>query len=325
MVIFMRKPKIFTATFEESLNFEDDPILKWQNKDVEQRNHKERPVLSFIVACIFILILYGVHRITVSYTIEQSDGGIFSESDINFLPAWVFWLCFFIFVLFWIYTHFIRIKSNRIFWAHVNANNYLIWAVLEVNLMVITMDFKKLTAWGILIMYCVLGVFTFFLFKGQIYSIQGTLFSSQVSGTKCNELEGNMINIALTSGVITYICYIILKIVFLHNEIVGLIGIVAMWFFINVGFIAVEICIEFPYQVQGYYKRKYAEEYRKWYDKSQIEWYGEKYFNKHILGTSKEDKTGNYDLANVQITYYEKVHKAVLSDQKKENGDKNDE
>lgn len=193
------------------------------------------------------------------------------------------------------------------------------------NLMVITMDFKKLTAWGILIMYCVLVVFTFFLFKGQIYSIQGTLFLSQVSGTKCNELEGNMINIALISGVITYICYIILKIVFLHNEIVGLIGIDAMWFFINVGFIAVEICIEFPYQVQGYYKRKYAEEYRKWYDKSQIEWYGEKYFNKHILGTSKEDKTGNYDLANVQITDYEKVHKAVLSDQKKENGDKNDE
>jgi len=57
--------------------------------------------------------------------------------------------------------------------------------------------------------------------------------------------------------------------------------------------IAMEIYIEFSYQVQGYYKRKYTEEYRKWQGKSQIEWYGERYFNKHILGTSKEDKTGN--------------------------------
>lgn len=53
----MRKPKIFTATFEESLNFEDDPLLKWHNQDVEQPNHRERPVLLFIIACICILML----------------------------------------------------------------------------------------------------------------------------------------------------------------------------------------------------------------------------------------------------------------------------
>lgn len=62
--------------------------------------------------------------------------------------------------------------------------------------------------------------------------------------------------------------------------------------------IAAEIYVKFPYQVQGYYKCKYTEEYRQREGKSQIEWYGEKYFNKHILGTSKEDKTGNSDLAN---------------------------
>lgn len=86
-----------------------------------------------------------------------------------------------------------------------------------------------------------------------------------------------------------------------------------------------EIYIEFPYQVQGYYKRKYAEEYRQWQGKSQIEWYGEKYFNKHILGTSKENKMVNSDLANAEIIDSKKIHKAVLSDQKKENGGKNDE
>jgi len=87
----MRKPKIFTATFEESLNFEDDPLLKWHNQDVEQPNHRERPVLLFIIACIFILMLYGVHRITGSLTIKRPDSPV-PKADINFSPAWLFWL-----------------------------------------------------------------------------------------------------------------------------------------------------------------------------------------------------------------------------------------
>ncbi|MFL0252822.1 hypothetical protein ACJDT4_20650 [Clostridium neuense] len=124
------------------------------------------------------------------------------------------------------------------------------------------------------------------------------------------------LKILTASGILSMYCVEAIFI-FLHNEIVELFEMVGMWFFINLAFIAVEICIEFPYQVQGYYKRKYAEEYRQWEGKSQIEWYGEKYFNKHILGTSKEEKTGNSDLANVQIIGSEKIHKAVLSGQRK--------
>ncbi|MFL0252828.1 hypothetical protein ACJDT4_20680 [Clostridium neuense] len=323
----MRKPKIFTATFEESLNFEDDPLLKLQNKDVEKPNKKERPVLFFITACICILILYGVHRLTGSLTTERPDSPV-PKADINFLPAWLFWLCFLIFVLFWIYTHFIRIKHDRIFWAHVNANNYALWLVLEVNLMFVTMDLKILTVWGILIIYCVLGLLIFLIFHRQMSSIQRTLFSSQEIRARHNALKGRIINIALKWGGIACICYIILKRVFPH---IGDIGtgtsgfrkIVAMWFFVNLVFIALEIYVEFPYLVQGYYKRKYTEEYRKREGKSQIEWYGEKYFNKHILGTSKEDKTGKSDLANVKIIDSEKIHKDVLSNQKIENGGKN--
>ncbi|PJI07275.1 MULTISPECIES: hypothetical protein [Clostridium] len=294
----MRKPKIFTATFEESLNFEDDPILKRQNKDVEKPNKKERPVLFFIIACICILMLYGVHRLTVSLTIEQTADSSLPKADINFSPVWLFWLCFLIFVLFWIYTRFIRIKRNRIFWAHVNANNYLIWLALEFNLMFVTMLLKIFTAWGIIIIYCAFGLFAFLLFRRQIKSIQRTLFSSQDIRTRHNALKNKIINIALTLGGIACTCYLILKWRYPHIEDFGsgtdgLIQIVTMWVIFNLALIAIEIYIEFPYQVQGYYKRKYAEEYRKREGKSQIEWYGKRYFSKHILGTNKEDKAGN--------------------------------
>lgn len=238
-----------------------------------------------------------MHRITGSLTIERLDSPV-PKADINFSPAWLFWLCFLIFVLFWLYTHFIRIKPDRMFWGHVNVNNYVFWLALQLNLMFVTGLFKILTAWGILSMYCILGILTFLLFKRQMSSIQRTLFSAQEIRTRHNASKNRIINIALILGGIAYICYLILKIIFSHigdarTGIAGLIGIVAICFFVNVVFIAMELDIEFPYLVQGYYKRKYTEEYRKWEGKSQIEWYGEKYFNKHILGTSKEDKIGN--------------------------------
>lgn len=46
----------------------------------------------------------------------------------------------------------------------------------------------------------------------------------------------------------------------------------------------------FPCIIQGYYLHKYSEEYRDLEGKTQLEWYGEKYFNKYIKGTNKEEK-----------------------------------
>ncbi|MDO4666373.1 MAG: hypothetical protein Q4A90_00860 [Streptococcus sp.] len=46
----------------------------------------------------------------------------------------------------------------------------------------------------------------------------------------------------------------------------------------------------FPCIIQGYYLHKYSEEYRDLEGKTQLEWYGEKYFNKYIKGTDREEK-----------------------------------
>lgn len=55
----------------------------------------------------------------------------------------------------------------------------------------------------------------------------------------------------------------------------------------NIYTILMESYLLFPCITEGYYSNKYAEEYRDWEGKTKIEWYGEKYFDKHIEGTEK--------------------------------------
>lgn len=59
------------------------------------------------------------------------------------------------------------------------------------------------------------------------------------------------------------------------------------------GFIIRNCCSRiyfFPTVIQIFYRVKYSEKLRNFESKTQVEWYGEKYFLKHIKGTDKEQK-----------------------------------
>ncbi|MDR0299594.1 MAG: hypothetical protein LBI13_05880 [Streptococcaceae bacterium] len=325
----MKKPKILTATFEESLNFEDDPLLKWQNNDVEQPSHNEKPVLLFAVTLVLIFLLYGMYRFSESLIYHHYRDSPISKEDINFLPSEVFWIGLVLFVSFWIYTYFKRNKRDHLFWTHINSNNMLIWMTLELNLLFVTMLFKNLTVWGILIMYALLGLIIFLFIRSQIRSIEKILFSLSRINTSEKRVQNKVIKYILESGGMIVLTYIVLKIIFpnilsLKVSVNGAMTVVVSCFIFNLIVIAIEICVEFPFQLQGYYRRKYTEEYRKWEGKKQHEWYGKKYFEKHIKGTNKEDKTEIKDLSSKQIINYEKIHQEILNDSKQKVEIKND-
>ncbi|WP_233278886.1 hypothetical protein [Floricoccus tropicus] len=75
-----------------------------------------------------------------------------------------------------------------------------------------------------------------------------------------------------------------------HTDIFGFICLVGMWIIINIGLIMLNVYMFYPYLLYGYYKEKYSEEYRLYEGKTQLEWYGEKYFDKYIKGTKLEEK-----------------------------------
>ena len=49
-----------------------------------------------------------------------------------------------------------------------------------------------------------------------------------------------------------------------RTDIVGFIEMIGIWVILDIGFIAAEAYLFFPYLLHGYYKYKYPEEYRKW-------------------------------------------------------------
>ena len=52
--------KLFNATFEQSLNLEDDKLIKYMQKDVERPDVKEKPILLKVLAVVMIMLLYGI-------------------------------------------------------------------------------------------------------------------------------------------------------------------------------------------------------------------------------------------------------------------------
>lgn len=322
----MKKPKIFTATFEESLNFEDDALLNWQNKDIKNSNAEEKSGLLFIITIVLILFLYGIHLLAKNVTIHHYRDSPIPKADINFLPFRVFLIFFALFVIFWVYTHLIRFKMDHLFWAHVNSNNIYIWLMLEINLMFVTMLFKSLRGWGILIIYLVLASLTLLLIHNQNKSIKRILFSSDEEVSQEHQSKSRIIKYISGIGGLAFIIYIILKIIFpeiviMKNGLSGFIMIISLWIIINIVFLVIEVYVELPFQLQGYYKRRYSEKYRNWENKSQLEWYGDRYFEKHIKGTDVEESSNDLSKNNViNIKKFKKILWMIKINRRIKNG-----
>ncbi|EGP5068166.1 DUF4176 domain-containing protein, partial [Enterococcus faecium] len=72
----MKNSKIFNATFEQSLNLQDDKLIKYMKKDVEQPGRKEKPILVKILAILLVSLQYGFVKFT-EYGIKHPDKNSF--------------------------------------------------------------------------------------------------------------------------------------------------------------------------------------------------------------------------------------------------------
>lgn len=288
--------KLFNASFEQSLNIKDDSLVQYMIQDTEKRgiyNGKKRWVL-LIIAIVFIFVQYGFVIVT-EVGIQNPDQDSFVEqANINMLPRSVFCLLFLIYLFIWLYTKKYNNDSIKIFITMNTVNNYLIWLLIEANLFFITFFLKPLTVVGTTLLFGSIGLIGYAVFRSKKRSLENVLYETEGKKDKLDEWLEKVIKVVMRYGWIVVIVVMGWKILFpsegVRTDIVGFIGIVGMWTAINIGFIVAEVYLFFPYLLYGYYKYKYPEEYREWEGKSQIEWYGEKYYNKHIKGTEREKK-----------------------------------
>ncbi|GAB2023701.1 hypothetical protein RyT2_27790 [Pseudolactococcus yaeyamensis] len=289
----MKLPKFMTASFEESLILQDDSLIDYMIKKGDPKELYKRPVLKLFLVLPAIALLYGM---TYFYYHHDPDSPV-PIPTINFLPQWLFWLL----LILWLSSIFL-LNKNKVFYLkqekyHFHSNNFLIWLVIEVNLFFLTYLFIPLTVFGVVVLFGLIALISYAVGRSKLRALNKQLFNIERKNDKIDDLIQKSMKLVMRYGWIVVIAVVLWKFIFpettgVRTDIVGFIGVIAMWLIVNIALVIAEIYLFLPYLLYAYYRWKYPEQYREWENKSQLEWYGEKYFNKRIKGTSLEKKGG---------------------------------
>lgn len=285
------KKSIFNASFEESLNLEDDGFRKFNQKSYDDllksfqkgKLSIKTKVTYFILSLIFPIGLNYLGVILAKEIAAQGQFMGYPALEHNILPI----KSYEIFLVVWLVTILIGKWFNQVFilpyrmqfHAQVTA---FIWLFIEINLTFITIYFHTITIWGVLLLLLISIMLGYAMMQTQLRRLKRILYGEEypVSTIEKLVMKFSIYGMGLLGGAI--IVKMILKVftVNLTNSM-EYFAFFLCWPISNVLFLALFIFVELSHFLPAYYKLKYPEEYREWEGKSLEEWYGKKYLKKH--------------------------------------------
>ena len=288
----MKKRSIFSASFEESLNLEDDGFLQYQKGNVFSkletyyREGKSKLVLHIqnIVLTLIGPIIINFMILVFSLSLHNSD-----PKDLRLpiyqhplLTAEVYLVCFLIWVFIILIGKVFRKAFILPYRNHFHVITFLIWLSLEFNLLAIDMSLPTLSIWMVTAIFVFITILAYFMFSLEIESLKKLMYGNG-SGSSLRNKIANKIAIYGMSflGIGVIINFIIKSFSIKFSTSLEGLGLLITWIILNIAVIAMLIYIEFPSYLQAFYKWKYPEEYREWEGKTVEEWYGKKYLKKH--------------------------------------------
>ena len=288
----MKKRSIFSASFEESLNLEDDGFLQYQKGNVFSkletyyREGKSKLVLHIqnIVFTLIGPVIINFMILVFSLSLHDSD-----PKDLRLpiyqhplLTAEVYLVCFLIWVFIILIGKVFRKAFILPYRNHFHVITFLIWLSLEFNLLAIDMSLPTLSIWMVAAIFVFITILAYFMFSLEIESLKKLMYGNG-SGSSLRNKIANKIAIYGMSflGIGVIINFIIKSFSMKFSTSLEGLGLLITWIILNIAVIAMLIYIEFPSYLQAFYKWKYSEEYREWEGKSVEEWYGNKYLKKH--------------------------------------------
>ncbi|HGF8059563.1 TPA: hypothetical protein QFQ19_000268 [Enterococcus faecium] len=162
------KLKILNATFEQSLNLEDDLMVQFLYKDVKRQENegvKEKPIIASSVYIILLFLIYGFYALA-DYLMKNPDTeSLLGKANINYLPLPLFWISLVMFLLILSIIQSKRYNSIRFYTLFVGLNIYLMWLIVTVNLFLFTFFSVTMTKVGIFAFVVTLIAISFYLFK----------------------------------------------------------------------------------------------------------------------------------------------------------------
>ena len=286
------KKSIFKASFEESLNLQDDSFVQYQNSDVFsklEKYYKEGKatislyiwnLIGVMIGPVFINFMFLVFSLSL-YDSDSKDLRVpISGSPI--LTADVYLICF----LLWLFIILVGKGLKRAYILpyrnHFHVLTYVIWLGLEFNLLMIDICLSILSVWVIIGILVCTFILSLFMVSFEINSIKETMFGKGNEPTLHNKISKKILTYGGGVLGLAVITNFILKSFSINvSDSMGVLGVLLMWIIGNIGLLFFLIFIEFPTYLLAFYKWKYPEEYRDWEDKSVEEWYGKKYLKKH--------------------------------------------
>ena len=286
------KKSIFSASFEESLNLEDDGSVQYQNKDVFSRVEacykQGKPTIKLrlqsflltLVGPIFINFMFLVFSLSLHDSDPKDLTLVISKYPL--LTADVYLVSF----LIWIFIILIAKGIKRAYLLpyrlHFHVLTYLIWFCLEFNLLVIDVVLPTLTNWFMLVLFVLLVLSGLLMLRLEISSLKNVMYGVNSTTSIPNRLVKQLTTFGSGLLGLAVILNIMLKrLPITFSTLVEGVGLLGMWIALNLILMALLIFMELPCYLHAYYKWKYPEEYREWEDKSVEDWYGKRYLKKH--------------------------------------------
>ena len=286
------KKSIFKASFEESLNLEDDGFLQYQKGNVFSkletyyREGKSKLVLHIqnIVFTLIGPVIINFMILVFSLSLHNSD-----PKDLRLpiyqhplLTAEVYLVCFLIWVFIILIGKVFRKAFILPYRNHFHVITFLIWLSLEFNLLAIDMSLPTLSIWMVAAIFVFITILAYFMFSLEIESLKKLMYGNGSASSLRNKIANKIAIYGMSFlGIGVIINFIIKSFSLKFSTSLEGLGLLITWIILNIAVIAMLIYIEFPSYLQAFCKWKYPEEYREWEGKTVEEWYGKRYLKKH--------------------------------------------
>ena len=286
------KKSIFKASFEESLNLEDDGFLQYQKQDYYNKLGKAfkkgRPSFWFGIKTFILSLLFpiGLNFMFLAFTLSLQNSDPkdlrLPVSQYPLLTVELYLICLLIWLLLVLMGKFFKRTFILPYRYRFHFITFMIWLMFEFNLMAITMSLPILTIWGILVFFGLLVFLAYVMLRTELRSLKKRMYGEVKSPTLLDKIaKGLAIYGAGILGLAVIVNFIFKAFSINFSSSVTVLGLFIFWILSNIGVIAMIVFMEFPFFLEGYYKWKYPEEYREWEGKTVEEWYGKKYLKKH--------------------------------------------
>ena len=212
------KKSIFKANFYESRRLRHDGFIDYLVREANSRSvyTKSFSITRTIFSFLGALMMFGLAIFIESIMKDPNPDTPVETWGINFYPVWVFFLCWFLWLIACRINLWKKYPANLPYITTLNANLYVFWMVLAFNLFFISILGKFLTVIGLSLFYLLTILILFFIIRIRMTSLKTRLYGVQDSSMTIRQRKFIHFVTLISSGIVAVWGHYLLLVSLLH-------------------------------------------------------------------------------------------------------------